>query len=64
MLSKTEHLKLRAIEALNERTERKFIPVGSILPNVTVRTLKHTKRDYTKRATGSEIITELSRLNN
>lgn len=38
MLSKTEHLKLRAIEVLNERIERKIIPVGNILPNVTVRT--------------------------
>ncbi|MEM0965336.1 MAG: peroxiredoxin-like family protein [Verrucomicrobiota bacterium] len=38
MITKTEHLKLRAIEVLNERIERKIIPVGEKLPAVTVKT--------------------------
>ena len=38
MLTKTEHLKLRAIEVLNERIERTVIPVGEVLPEVDVQT--------------------------
>ena len=36
MISLQEHLKLRAIEILNERIERKIIPVGELLPEVAV----------------------------
>ena len=36
MLSLQEHLKLRAIEILNERIERRITPVGELLPNVEV----------------------------
>ena len=38
MLTKNEHLKLCAVEILNERIERKIIPAGSYLPDVTVKT--------------------------
>ncbi len=43
MISKTEHLKLRAIDILNERIERKITPVGSLLPNVEVETFDRQK---------------------
>lgn len=38
MLTKTEHLKLRAIDVLNERIERRITPVGDQLPDVSVTT--------------------------
>ncbi len=38
MITKNEHLKLRAVEVLNERIERKITPVGNVLPDVTVKT--------------------------
>ncbi len=38
MISRTEHLKLRAIDVLNERIERRITPAGNCLPDVTVRT--------------------------
>ncbi|MEM9238103.1 MAG: redoxin domain-containing protein [Verrucomicrobiota bacterium] len=38
MISKTEHLKLRAIDVLNERIERRITPVGDPLPEVTLTT--------------------------
>ena len=38
MMSKTEHLKLRAVDVLNERIERRIIPAGDVLPDVTVTT--------------------------
>lgn len=36
MITKNEHLKLRAIDVLNERVERNIIPVGEVLPEQTV----------------------------
>lgn len=41
MLTKTEHLKLRAVVVLNERIERKIIPVGDCLPDDTLTTFDH-----------------------
>ncbi|MEM9479460.1 MAG: peroxiredoxin-like family protein [Verrucomicrobiota bacterium] len=38
MISKTEHLKLRAVDVLNNRIERRIVPVGDRLPDVTVQT--------------------------
>lgn len=38
MLSKTEHLKIRAVQVLDERIERKITPVGNPLPDATVTT--------------------------
>lgn len=38
MISLQEHLKLRAIDVLDERIERKIAPVGEILPNQKVTT--------------------------
>ena len=38
MISLQEHLKLRAIDILNERIERKIIPVGELLPDIQVTT--------------------------
>ncbi len=40
MISKTEHLKLRAVDVLNERIERRVTPVGDVLPDVTVTTFE------------------------
>ena len=38
MLTKNEHLKLRAIDVLDERIERRIMPVGELLPKVTIKT--------------------------
>lgn len=38
MLTKTEHLKLRAVDVLTERIERRILPVGDILPDADVTT--------------------------
>ena len=38
MISRTEHLKLRAVDILNERIERRITPAGAHLPDVTVKT--------------------------
>lgn len=38
MISKTEHLKLRAVDVLNNRIERSIVPVGDRLPDMTVKT--------------------------
>lgn len=38
MISRIEYLKLRAVDVLNERIERRITPVGEILPDVTVTT--------------------------
>ena len=38
MISMQEHLKLRAIDVLNERIERKITPVGELLPEQQVTT--------------------------
>ncbi|MEM7147315.1 MAG: peroxiredoxin-like family protein [Verrucomicrobiota bacterium] len=38
MLSNIEHLKIRAVEVLDERIERKITPVGNPLPDATVTT--------------------------
>lgn len=40
MLPKTEHLKLRAVDILDERIERRVIPAGDILPTVVVKTFE------------------------
>ena len=40
MISKTEHLKLRAVEVLNNRIERKIAPVGDRLPEMMVKTFE------------------------
>ena len=36
-ISTVEHLKQRAIEVLDERIERRIIPAGDVLPDVTVK---------------------------
>ncbi|CAM3594270.1 peroxiredoxin-like family protein [Parendozoicomonas haliclonae] len=38
MLSKREHLKLRAVEILDEYIERQITPVGTLLPEATLTT--------------------------
>ena len=38
MIPKVEHLKLRAVEVLNNRIERNILPVGDRLPEVMVKT--------------------------
>ncbi|MEM8952925.1 MAG: peroxiredoxin-like family protein [Verrucomicrobiota bacterium] len=38
MLSKIEHLKIRAVDVLDERIERRITPVGDLMPNVSVTT--------------------------
>ena len=49
MLTKQEHLKIRAVDVLTERIERRITPVGSLLPDADVTTFegKTTSiRDY------------------
>lgn len=41
MISLQEHLKVRAIDVLNERIERKITPVGDVLPNQIVTTFSN-----------------------
>ena len=43
MISKIEHLKLRAVEVLDERIERKITPVGDLLPDVEVKSFAGKK---------------------
>jgi len=43
MITKQEHLKLRAIEILNEKIERKITPVGEFLPSEEVTTFDNKK---------------------
>lgn len=44
MIPKIEHLKLRAIDVLDNRIERRIIPVGDSLPDITVRTFAGDER--------------------
>lgn len=41
-ISTTEHLKQRAIEVLDEKIERRIIPAGDVLPDVTVKSFDGT----------------------
>lgn len=43
MLTKQEHLKLRAVDVLDERIERQIIPVGEYLPDTTLLTFAGEK---------------------
>ena len=40
VLSKQEHLKLRALQVLDERIERKILPCGDKLPEAKVTTFE------------------------
>ena len=39
-ISTTEHMKQRAIEVLDEKIERRIIPCGDILPDVSVKSFE------------------------
>lgn len=43
MLTKQEHLKLRAVDVLDERIERQIISVGEYLPDTTLLTFAGEK---------------------
>ena len=40
MLTKIEHMKLRAIDVLTEKIERRIIPAGDLLPDASVTTFE------------------------
>jgi hypothetical protein len=48
MITKVEYLKRRAVEILEERIERRIIPVGDVLPDIKLTTFQGQNVDISK----------------